>query len=435
MKLRSEHDREIARLAVPAFATLIAGPLYVLADTAIVGHLGSDELGGLALAVTVFLSIHGLLVFLAYGTTASVSRLIGAGDTAKAAFISVQGIWLAFLLGIPCAGLVWWKADWLLTILGGSGAALGFGRTYLVVGAIGFPSLLIMMAGAGSFHGRQNTTLPLVVAVGSALLNLVLEVIAVIWLDYGIGASALSTVVAEGAAAAIYLVKVGGWARQMGVSLAPAFSSILSLFGAGRALILRNIALRGAFTGATAVAARIGVTAVGGHQIGLQVWSALALGLDAVAIAGQALTGRWLGAGAADQARAAARRMIEIDVGLGVLVGGLVYATRHWIGAGFSTDPEVVAAAGIVLVWVAVTAPLNGYVFALDGILIGAGDHQYLGRTMMAASIVFGLLAWIVNATDAGLNWLWAALSAFMVLRAIGLWWRWRSNHWVVLGA
>jgi len=435
MKLRSKHDPEIARLAIPAFGTLVAGPLYILADTAIVGHIGSAELGGLALATTIFLTIHGFLIFLAYGTTAMVSRLIGAGDTTRAAHVSVQGLWLALLLGLPSAGLIWWQADWLLTTLGSSGASHGFGRTYLVVGAGGLPFLLMLLAGAGSFHGRQNTTLPLVVAVGSAALNLVLESVAVLWLGYGIGASALSTVIAEGVAAMIYTVKVIGWARQLGVSIAPQLSTITGLVQAGKPLILRNLALRGAFTAATAVAARVGVAAVGGHQIGLQVWSTLALALDAVAIAGQALTGRWLGAGAVEQARQAARRMIEVDVGLGVVMGALVFVTRHWVAAAFSTDAEVVAAAGIVLVWVALTAPLNGFVFALDGILIGAGDHRYLGRTMAAASVVFAILAWTVNTTDAGLNWLWACLGAFMVLRAGTLWWRWRSDHWIVVGA
>jgi putative MATE family efflux protein len=431
----SPYDRDIARLAVPALGTLVAEPLYVLADTAIVGRLGTTELAGLALATTVLLSVHTLTLFLTYGTTATVARLIGAERESDAAFQSAQGLWLAMALGTFFAGLLTVTGDWFLELLGGEGDALIAARRYLYISLIGLPFLLLNLAGAGAFTGRQDTRTPLLVAIAGAVTNLVIELILVPGLGYGVGASALSTVIAQVGTGLVFAVVVIRWARRIGVSLRPDLSAITKLMVAGRALILRAVALRGSFTLGTAIAARVGVAELAAHQVAMQIWGTLALALDAVAIAGQALTGRWLGAGIADKAKGAARRMIQIDVGLGVVSAIAILAVREPLAALFSNDPEVVAATAFVLVWVAVSEPLNGYVFALDGILIGAGDMSYLGRTMAGAAVIFaGLGAWLIT-SDKGLGWLWALISFFMLLRAVTLWWRWRSDRWVVLGS
>ncbi|MCP5032942.1 MAG: MATE family efflux transporter [Actinomycetia bacterium] len=447
LKLRSDHDRAIARLAIPALGTLVAEPLYVLADTAIVGHLGTSELAGLALATTVLLSVYGLLIFLAYGTTASVARLMGAGDVEKAARVSVQALWLAAIIGLAVAAGLVATATPLLELLGGSGQALVAGRTYLVISSAGVPFLLLTLAGAGAFHGRQDTRTPLVIAVSSAVANLVLESILVFGLDYGIGASALSTVLAQAGAGLVYTNRGLAWARSLGLSLAPVATLLRQLLIAGQPLMLRNLALRGSFTLATAMAARIGEVELAAHQVGVQIWSTLALALDAVAIAGQALTGHWLGAGEAIRAREAAKRMIEIDVAVGVVAGLVILVARHPIASIFSSDPGVVATVAYVLVFVAVVEPINGYVFALDGILIGAGDLRYLGRSMSLAAVIFMIMAALLLNSEtlfgigpllqgrSGLGWLWTTLGLFMGLRGLTLWWRWRSDHWIVTGA
>lgn len=434
MRLRSEHDADIARLAVPAFGTLIAGPAYVLVDTAIVGNLGTTELAGLALASTVLLTIQGLMIFLAYGTTAAVSRMIGADDESEAARLSVQGLWLAVGLGI---GFTLVAAAWarpLLRVLGGSGPELDAGITYLTISSAGLPFLLLSLAGAGAFHGRQNTTTPLVVAVAGNVANLVIEVVLIYGLGYGIGASALATVVAQAGVGMLYVQRVVTWARAREVALGPVGEMLVALLRAGQPLMLRTLALRGSFTFSTAVAARVGVAEVAAHQIALEIWSTLALALDAVAIAGQALTGRWLGAGMVERARGAARRMIQLDVAVGAVVGlGLIAARRPIVDV-FTDDPAVIAAGVGVMWWVAASAPINGYVFALDGILIGAGDFAYLGWSMLAVSGVFAGLGAAVWVAGVGLWWLWAALASYMVLRAVAVGWRWRGDAWLVAG-
>lgn len=183
--LRSPHDREIARLAVPAFGTLVAEPLYVLADTAVVGRLGTTELAGLAVASTVLLTAHSLLIFLAYGTTATVSRLIGAERHRQAAEVGVGALWLALVLGVASALVLAATATPVLRALGADGEVLTAGLLYLRVSLVGFPFLLLMLAGAGTFHGHQDTRTPLLLAVGSALANLAIEVVLVFGFDRG----------------------------------------------------------------------------------------------------------------------------------------------------------------------------------------------------------------------------------------------------------
>jgi len=434
-RLKSPHDRDIAQLAVPALGTLVAEPLYVLADTVIVGHIGTNELAGLALASTVLLTVHGLMIFLAYGTTATVARLTGAGEDEESAKVSSQALWAALALGTMFAALMVVFSTQLLEILGANGAVLDAGNRYLRISAVGMPFLLLAIAGAGSFHGRQNARLPLLIAVGSALANLGIEVVLIFGLGYGIGASALATVIAQVGAALAFGSRLLPWAKSFGISLAPDWARIRAIVVAGQPLILRTIGLRGSFTLATAVAARIGVVEVAAHQVGFQVWSTMALALDAVAIAGQSLTGKWLGSGDTDRARDAARRMIEIDVGVGTATGVLIIIARWPLAHAFSTDPVVVSTIAALLVWVAIAEPVNGYVFALDGILIGAGDFVYLGRAMFGAAAAFGVALTIVAITGAGLTWLWLSLIGFMLLRAATLWWRWRGDHWVVTGA
>ncbi len=435
MTMRSEHDRAIGQLAIPALGTLIAEPLYVLADTAIVGRIGTNELAGLALASTVLLSAHSLMIFLAYGTTAAVSRLIGADRVDDAADRSVQALWLGVLLGLATIAVVYPLGRPLLQLLGAQGKPLESALLYLNVSLPGFPFLLLMMGAGGSFHGRQNTRTPLLLALAGATLNLVLELVLVVGYGYGVGASALSTVIAQLVVGSIAAGLVLRWARTIGVGPAANWQTMRSLLATGKALVLRTVALRGSFTLSAAVAARMGVAEIAAHQVALQVWGTLALALDAVAIAGQALTGRFLGAGQADRARAAARRMIEIDVLVGIVAGLMILLTRNQVAGLFSTDPEVVSLTGFVLLFVAFQQPLNGLVFALDGILIGAGDLAYLARSMVVATGAFTAIAVVILIAGLGIGWLWFALFGFMALRAWYLVARFRDDAWLITGA
>jgi putative MATE family efflux protein len=428
-------DREIARLAIPAFGALIAEPLYILADTAVVGHLGTPQLGGLAVAASVLLTAHALCTFLAYGTTASVARLLGAGDEREAAHQAVQGIWLAVGLGTALAVAGWPLAGPLVRALADDPAVAQEAAIYLRLSLPGLPALLLVLAGTGYLRGLQDTRTPLVVSLASAVLNLAIELVLVYRFDQGIGASALATVVAQWAAAGVYLRTTGRAARDLGVGLRPHLASLRRLLVVARALVVRTAALRGSLVLATAVAARIGTDDLAAHQVAFELWSTLALGLDAVAIAGQSIIGRLLGAGDAAAARAAGRRMLEIGLATGLVASALVVAGRPFLPEIFSDDPAVVGLTGFVLWHVAALQPLNAVAFVLDGLLIGAGDLAFLARAMTVAALVFAAGAAAVLVLDLGIGWLWVALGLFMAARAVPLLARWRAGAWAVTGA
>lgn len=432
---RSEHDRDIVRLAVPAFAALVAEPLYVLADTAVVGRIGTPELGGLAVASAVLLTFHSLCIFLAYGTTASVARRIGAGDRAGAASDALQSMWLSLVLAIGAvvAGAAF--ASPLLRALGASGEVLDHGLLYLRISLLGLPAMLLTLAGTGWLRGIQDTRTPVVVALGTAAGNLVLECILIFGLDFGIGASAASTVAAQWVGAVVYTRSVLRGAGASGVSLAPHLARIGALARVGRDLIIRTAALRASLLLATAVAARLGTVDLAAHQISFEVWSFLALALDAVAIAGQALVGTHLGASRVAVARAVGDRMLAWGALLGVAAGLLVLAGQGLLPQIFTEDQAVRDLTGFILLWVALLQPVNGVVFALDGLLIGAGDQRYLARSMVVALLCFAPVAGSVLVFNLGIGWLWAALGVLMLARLVTLAVRWRGDRWVTTGS
>lgn len=432
---KSPFDREIARLAVPALGALIAEPLYTLADTAVVGHLGTPHLGGLAVASQVLLGALSLFIFLAYGTTAAVGRLIGAGDHRRAAQQAVQGLWLAGAVGTVLAAAAFVFADPLLRILGADGEVLAQGRIYLRISLFGLPGMLITLAGVGYLRGLQDTLRPLKVAVFTAGLNLALELVLIYGLGFGIGASALSTVVAQWLAAGAYVWWIREAVKVHGVTMAPDRSMIARLAVVGLDLFLRTAALRASFTMSVAVAARLGDIELAAHEVIYQLMFFLALVLDAVAIAGQAMIGRFLGANELDHARAAGRRMIEWGLATGLAATIVLLATRPWLPLVFSSDEAVLSLVGFLMLHLAFIQPINGVVFALDGVLIGAGDMRFLAVAMAGAAAVFIPLALWVMAAGAGIGWLWGAMWALMAARLVALLWRFAGSRWLVPGA
>jgi putative MATE family efflux protein len=426
----SSHDKDIVRLAVPAFGALIAEPLYVLADTAVVGHLGTPQLGGLAVASSVLLTYYGLCIFLAYGTTASVARRIGAGDRAGAARDALQSMWLAGALAAAAMALGYLTASPLLRALGADGAVLDNGLVYLRISLLGLPALLLTLAGTGWLRGVQDTRTPLVVAVGTAAANLVLELALIVGLDRGIGASALATVIVQWVAAGVYLRSVITGARAEGQPLRPELGHIGDLARVGRDLVVRTAALRAALVLATAVATRLGEVDLAAHQIAFELWSFLALGLDAVAIAGQALVATHLGARQPGLAREVGDRMLAWGAALGVVAAIAVVGARDVLPGIFTDDAAVARLTAFVLLWVALLQPVNGVVFVLDGLLIGAGDQRYLAWSMGLALVCFAPAAWFVLVADHGLGWLWGALAVLMAARLTTLLRRWRTGAW-----
>jgi putative MATE family efflux protein len=418
----------------------VAEPLFLLTDSAVVGRLGTEPLAGLGLAGSLLATAVGVFVFLAYGTTAAVARRVGAGDLRAALADGVDGIWLAALLGTAVAVPAGVLAVPLVAVFGASGEVAPQAVTYLRWSLPGLPAMLVVLAATGVLRGLQDTRTPLVVAAAGAAGNAVLNVALVHGAGLGIAGSALGTVLAQLAMAAAFVVVVVRAARRTGAPLRPDARGIARVGRAGVPLLVRTLTLRAALLVTTYVAVAQGDAALAAHQVAIGVWSFLALALDAVAIAAQALTGRALGAGDADGARALTRRMLGWGVGAGAVLGVLLLAGRGLLPPLFTPEPEVQAALTAVLVVIALAQPLAGWVFVLDGVLIGAGDGRYLAVAGLWTLLAFVPLAGLVLVAPvtgtAGLLWLWAAFAGgFMLARAVTLGLRARGEEWVVLGA
>jgi putative MATE family efflux protein len=422
---RSAHDGEILRLAVPALGALAAEPLYLLVDTAIVGHLGTPELAALALAATVLANVVALCIFLTYGTTARVTRLHGAGEDEAAAALGPQALWLALAAGLVVGGTVAALAGPLVHALGGEGHVADMAARYLRIGSIGIPMALIALAGQGWLRGMGDLRTPLVIVVAANGANVVLELLFVYGFDWGLDGSAWGTVLAQlGMGIAFATVLLRAFAL-------PHLARIRSLVSIGAQLMVRTAALLGCFVLATAVCAHIGAPTVAAHQIAFQLFGFLALLLDAIAIAGQVIVGRALGAGDADEAYAAARRMIEWSLAAGLVIGGVFLALVDVVPRAFTSDPRVIDQAHDLWPLFCAMWPVAAVVFALDGILIGAGDTRYLALAMVVAFLAFAPI--VLAAETVGVVWL--ALDVLMLVRLATLGGRFARRRWALVGA
>ncbi|MEU3931284.1 MATE family efflux transporter [Streptomyces sp. NPDC029044] len=432
---RRQHDREIVALAVPAFGALVAEPLFLMADTAIVGHLGTAQLAGLGIASALLMTAVSVFVFLAYATTAAVARRVGAGDLQAAIRQGMDGIWLALLLGAVVVAVALPTAPHLVDLFGASDAAAPYAITYLRISVLGIPAMLVVLAATGVLRGLQDTRTPLYVAIAGFVANGALNAGLVYGADLGIAGSAWGTVIAQCGMAAVYLVVVLRGARKHGASLRPDAAGIRASAQAGVPLLVRTLSLRAILMIATAVAARLGDADIAAHQIILSLWSLLAFALDAIAIAGQAIIGRYLGAGDAQGARDACRRMVEWGIAVGVVLGVLVVISRPAFLPLFTSDPAVKDVALPALIIVALSQPISGIVFVLDGVLMGAGDGPYLAWAMLITLAVFTPVALLVPVLGGGLTALWATMTLMMTVRMLTLWLRTRSGRWIVTGA
>ncbi|MFJ6300948.1 MATE family efflux transporter [Pseudarthrobacter oxydans] len=437
---RKGQARDILRLAVPAFGALVAEPLFLLADSAIIGHLGVAQLAGVGLASAVLHTAVGLMVFLAYSTTPAVARAIGDGQLGKALAAGRDGVWLALLLGVVLAVAGFLAADPLVGLLGADGEVRAFAVDYLRWSMPGLVAMLLIFAGTGLLRGLQDTRTPLVVATAGFALNIVLN----LWLVYGLGwsvtGSAVGISVAQWAMAGVYLLIVRRNAVRSGVGLLPSWRGIRSMARVGSWLMLRTLSLRIAILATVVVVTSQGAVNLAAHQLAMTIFSFLAFALDALAIAAQALIGKELGASNAGKARLLTGTMVRWGLGFGAVTGLLLAVAAPWAGALFTSDPQVRSALALALWVLAAGQPLAGYVFVLDGVLIGAGDARYLalaGVMNLAAYVpMLAAVALLGAGGGAGLAWLWAAFAlGYMAARAVTLGLRARSDRWMVLGS
>ena len=432
MTLRSQYDREIFRLALPALGALAAEPLYLLVDTAIVGHLGRSQLAALGIAVTILGGTFAIFNFLQYGTTAQVARAGGAGEAETARRLGAQAVWLSLALGLAVSALVAALAVPLVSLMGGSSQAADDAVLYLRIAAIGFPAAFIALGGQGYLRGVADLRTPLVVLIAGNIANLVLEVLFVYGLGWGIAGSAWGTAIAQLGMGVAFAVVVLRRLEPGEARLRPALARrVLSL---GKWILVRTTALMASFVLAGAVATRFGDAAIAAHQVAFQLWIFLALVLDSVAIAGQIIVGRELGAGRREAAYGASERMIWLSVVLGAAFAAVMLALAGVLPRAFTEDASVLDEAALLWPLFALMQPLNGAVFALDGILIGASDGPFLAMSMVGAFIACAAILLATLQEDWGIRGVWSALLVLIVVRLALMTTRFRRGRWLVTG-
>jgi putative MATE family efflux protein len=423
----------VAALAFPALIVLAAEPLYVLVDTAVVGHLGRTPLAALAVGGSIMSFAAWLGTVLAYGTTGRAARRFGAGQRAEAVAEGVQASWLALAAGVVLGVVLEIGAGPLTHAIAGDGNAdvARAAAHWLHIAALGAPGLLLATAGNGWLRGVQDTRRPLFFVLGANVLSGILCPLLVYPLGFGLTGSAIANAVAQTTSGLLFLSAL----IHERVSLRPRFAVIGRQLVLGRDLLVRGAAFQACFLSASAVAARFGAAALAAHQIALQLWLFCSLAMDAVAIAAQALIGAALGGSRAAEARWLVRRIGLIGlisgIGFAVLIAAALPILQPWFGA----DDEVYAQAQIAWWWFVGMQPIAGVVFALDGVLIGAGDVKYMrNMTIVAGLCGFLPAVWLALLLDLGLGGVWAGLTLFIVIRFVALVTRVRGDRWAVLG-
>lgn len=432
-------NRAIVRLAVPALGALIAEPLFLIVDGAMVGHLGVAPLAGLGIAGAILHTVVGLMVFLAYATTPAVARRFGAGELGRAVSVGIDGMWFALTIGavLALAGVLATPA--LVGVFGAAPDVAENARVYLSISMWGLPAMLVVFAATGLLRGMQDTVTPLWIAGLGFGANAGLNALFIYGFGWGIAGSAVGTVVAQWGMVGAYVVIATRLARRHDASLRPETGGLRGTARSGGWLFVRTLSLRAAFLATVAVATGLGSAELAGWQIAFTIFSTAAFALDALAIAAQALVGKSLGAGDVAGARHVLSRTVAWGLWFGVAVGALVAAASGVLGLVFTGDPEIAALIQPALLVLAVAQPLASFVFVLDGVLIGAGDARYLAIAgvlnlvpYVPALVLVGLFA---DGGPAGLAWLAASFfGVYMLARAATLGLRVRGRAWMSAG-
>ncbi|MFS0865826.1 MATE family efflux transporter [Microbacterium sp. 179-B 1A2 NHS] len=432
-------NREILRLAVPALGALVAEPMFLIVDAALIGHLGVVPLAGLGIASAVLQTIVGLMVFLAYSTTPAVARRFGAGDKSSAVSVGIDGLWLALGLGALLALVGSLATPLLVGLFDPAREVAEQAEAYLGLSMWGLPAMLIVFAATGLLRGMQDTVTPLWIAGAGFAANALLNALFIYGFGWGITGSAAGTVVAQWGMVAAYAVVIGRLAKRHAASVLPQRDGVRGSARSGGWLFLRTVSLRLALLVTVAVATAIGTEELAGWQVAFTMFSTAAFALDALAIAAQALIGRGLGAGDEPFVRRVLGRTVAWGIWFGVIVGGIIGALSGVIGLVFTGDAALAALIQPALLVLAVAQPVCGVVFVLDGVLMGAGDAKYLaiaGALNLVPYVPALIVVWMLLPTGAaGLAWLAVCFfGVYMLARLATLGWRVRRSEWLAVG-
>jgi putative MATE family efflux protein len=428
--------RRMLALATSAFLVLAAEPLYLLVDTAVVGHLGARALGALGVGTTLMALLAIVGTFVEYGTTARAARWFGNGQRDRAVAEGVQASYLGVGIGVAVVLAGELCADPLVSLLTGSSPLHDPAEQWFRIALCGMPMVLLVLAGNGWMRGVQLTRAPVAIVLTANGLSAAASPLLVYPVGLGLVGSAWANLGAQVVAAVLFLRALRRESVRAGTPLTPHVEVMRAQLVLGRDLIVRAAAFQAAFMVAAGVATRMGTAQIAAHQIGMQLWEFTALLLDSFAIAAQSLVGAALGASNASAARRLAVQVARWSAGAGTAFAA-VYAAGWWvIPRLFTSSPAVWHQAHVLWPWFVVMLPAAGIVFGLDGVLIGAGDVAFM-RTITIVAALGGFVPITLAAAhwDWGIGGVWAGLTAFIMVRLVGMVWRARGDRWLVLGS
>ncbi len=435
-QVQTSLNRTILAIAIPALGTLIAEPLLTLSDSAMVGHLGTGPLAGLAAGSTILTFAVGLCIFLAYTTTAMTARAVGAGEVGRALRTGVQGLWLALVLGIVLAICMFLGADWLTRAIGTTGVAVASSATYIRASSPGIVGMLVVLAGNGIMRGLLDTKTPLAISTVGAIANVPISFVLIYPVGLGVAGAGYGTAIAQTGMAIALAVIVGRACRREGVSPAPSLRLMASAGVTGAPLIVRTLCLQVALLLTVSAAAMLGSATLATHQVLKSLWSLSAFGMDALAIAAQALVGQALGLGRKDEVRGLLHQLTRWGACAGLVFGLVIAVLSPVLPYLFTSSPEVVTMARWGLLPVAACQILAGVVYMYDGILIGASDSRYLALAQVITLAVYAPVILVVGhvATPGvgGVIAIWLAFGIVLFgMRWLTLWLRIRTDKWM----
>ena len=421
--------REIVSLAIPALGALALDPLLSLIDTAFVGRLGVTSLAGTGIATILLNTSFSVFHFLSISTTPLVANAIQISQD-ETSRVTANGILLASVLGLASATSVILLAQPLCIALGASAASLQTAVTYLRLRAVAAPFALASLVTNGALRAHKDIQTSFRVALTANLLNIILDFVLIFPFRLGVAGAALATSVSQILAFSLMISSLVQRGRLYFVHLlrVPRLSELVPLLSAGALLSIRTISLLATIAYATSIAAARGVIELAAYELCRQLWIFKATVLNSLTTAAQALVASAMAARTFKRAREIADHTLRLATGFGFILGIFAIATGTALPGLFTSSEAVSHRAAECIRVAALCAPLNGAVFALDGILAACEDYRYLASAI-ALACLFGCIAISgVKACGGGAVGVWCGMNFLMIARAIVLFWRYLGS-------
>lgn len=418
-------NKNVLRLAVPSIFANITVPLVGMVDLAIAGRLGDASLiGGIAVATMLFDLLYWNMGFLRIGTSGMVAQAYGKRDFNEAMRVFVQGIFTSTLI----AGLIWaiqfLYVDVAFAFIECSPEVENLARDYYFIRIWAAPATLGLYVFKGFFIGMQNAVSPMIVDVTVNFTNLAASVFFAIYSGMGFSGIAMGTVVAQYTGLILSVCFILAFYKKLfkyiNIKASIKLKNIRAFFVLNADLFIRSICFLFIYTGFTSLSAKFGDVLLAVCTIMMKLMLLYSYFIDGFAYAGEALTGRYIGAGDKTSLKKAVKVIFVWCISIGI-VSTVVYVFAGEPLIKLMTDNlEVIEGSRPFLPWLLVMPVMSCLAFTWDGIFIGATASKAIRNSMIYAVIAFfGCYYALYNLI--GIQSLWAAFMAHLLVRTVYL--------------